>query len=191
VMETYTSNEQGSTPASTVNFVQEGIKIGLLNGIFALLLIYVPYFMGMNTFVNVQFVANFLPYMIAVLLIKGFQLRKQNGGYLAFKEGLQFAFVSYVIAAILVAVGTYILYNVIDKDLTQKMFDITIEKTRTMMEKLNMPEDKIDEAIADAQSKKQETGLKNIILGTGLGLIWDFVKSILVTLIIRKEKPAF
>lgn len=189
-METYTTNEQGS-PVSTVNFVQEGIKIGLINGLFALLLIYVPYFMGMNTFVNVQFVSNFLPYMIAVLLIKGFQLRKQNGGFLAFKEGLQFAFVSYVIAAIMIAIGTYILYNIIDKDLTQKMFDITIEKTRTMMEKLNMPEDKIDEAMADAQNKKQETGLKNIILGTGLGLIWDFVKSILVTLIIRKEKPVF
>lgn len=183
--------EHAQQPVSTINFVQEGLKIGIINGVFALLLIYVPYYMGLNTFVNVQFVANFLPYMIAVLLIKGLQLRKENGGYLSFKEGLQFAFASYVVAAVLVAIGTYILYNVIDKDLTQKVFDTTIEKTRGMMERMKMPDDEIDKAIADAQSKKQETGLKNIILGTGLGLIWDFVKSLLVALIIRREKPAF
>jgi hypothetical protein len=187
-MEAFENSQQ---PVSTVNFVQEGLKIGIINGIFALLLIYVPYYLGLNTFVNVQFVGNFLPYMMAVLLIKGLQLRRENGGYLSFKEGLQFAFASYVVAAILVAIGTYILYNVIDKGLTQKVFDTTIEKTRGMMERMNMPDSEIDKAIEEAKSKKQETGIKNIILGTGLGLIWDFVKSALVAIIIRREKPVF
>ena len=81
-MEAFENSQQ---PVSTVNFVQEGLKIGIINGIFALLLIYVPYYMGLNTFVNVQFVGNFLPYMMAVLLIKGLQLRRENGGYLSFK----------------------------------------------------------------------------------------------------------
>jgi len=175
----------------TVNFVQEGIKIGVINGIFALLLLYGSYFMGLQTFVNIQFIASFIPYMIIVLLIYGFQLRKRNGNLMSFKEGLQYAFVSYVIAAILVAIGTYILYNIIDKDLTQKTFDIAVEKSRSMMEKMKVSDEEIDKTIAEMEKGRKETNLRNIFLGMGFGLIWDFAKSCLVAVIVRKEKPAF
>jgi len=94
-----------------INFVREGLKIGLINGAIALLLMYGSYFAGLDTFVTVQFISVFIPYMIIILIIYGFQLRKRNGGYLSFKDGLQYTFMSYVIVTLLVAVGTYILYN--------------------------------------------------------------------------------
>lgn len=174
-----------------VNFIQEGLKIGLINGAFALILLYGSYFMGMDTFVNVQLVSTFLPYMIIVLLIYGFQLRRRNNNLMTFKEGLQFTFMSYVIAAIMVALGTYILFNYIDRDLTQKTFDIAVEKTRSMMEGLNQSDEEIDKAIAEMEKGRKETNLRTVFLGTGQGLIWDFVKSLLIALIIKREKPVF
>jgi Protein of unknown function (DUF4199) len=177
--------------APLVDFKREGIKVGIINGLIALTLMYGSYFMGMDLFIKQQYLNTFLPYMIVVLLITGFQLRKKNGGYLSFKQAIQFTFMSYVIAAILVAIGTYILFNLIDKDLTQKSFVLGMEKTRALMERFGASDEEIERTLERMENEKTETGFKTILLGTGLGLIWDFVKSLLITLIIRKEKPAF
>lgn len=171
-----------------VNFKQEGLKIGLVNGAFALLLMYTTYYMGLDAYVNVQMYANFFPYMIIVLVVYGLQLRRKAGGYLAFKEGLQFAFFSYVIAAVVIGVGTYILYNVIDKDLTQKSFQLGLEKTRSFMQRMGASQDEIESALENAKKGSKDTGVATIIVGTGMGLIWDFVKSLLISLVIKKEK---
>jgi Protein of unknown function (DUF4199) len=177
--------------APLVDMKREGIKIGIINGLIALTIMYGSYFIGMDAFMNQQYLNTFLPYMIIILLIAGFQLRKKNGGYLSFKEAIQFTFVSYVIAAILVAIGTYILFNLIDKDLTEKTFTLGLEKTRGIMERMGASDEEIEKTIGKMDEEKAETGFKTILLGTGLGLIWDFVKSLLISIIIRKEKPAF
>ena len=177
--------------APLVDFKREGVKVGIINGLIALTLMYGSYFMGMDVFINQQYLNTFLPYMIIVLLITGFLLRKKNGGYLSFKQAMQFTFMSYVIAAILIAIGTYILFNLIDKDLTEKAFLLGMEKTRGLMERFGASDEEIERTLERMENEKTETGFKTILLGTGLGLIWDFVKSLLISLIIRKEKPAF
>lgn len=182
-------NSEQATYPPEINFVREGVKIGLANGAFALLLMYGSYFMGINTFVDVQFYSIFLPYMIIVLIVYGFQLRKRNGGYLAFKQAIQFTFMSYVIVSLVVAAGTYVLYNLIDKNLTQRSFDVSIEKMKRIFENLGVPDEQIDKEIGSRQP--QSTDFGTIFLGTGIDLIWHFVKSLLISLIIRKEKPAF
>lgn len=174
-----------------VNFVKEGTKIGIINGGIALILMYGSYFAGLETFVSVQLISLFTPYMIIILIVYGLHLRKRNGGFLFFKQGLQFAFMSYVMASLLIALGTYILFNLIDKDLTQKSFELGIEKTRKIMESVGAKPEDIDKQLEEFRSMPQKTGMGNIILGLGTDLIWHFVKSLLITLVIRKERPAF
>ena len=53
----------------SINFVREGVKIGLINGAIALLLMFGSYFAGLDTFVTVQFVSLFIPYMIIILIV--------------------------------------------------------------------------------------------------------------------------
>jgi hypothetical protein len=172
-----------------VNFIREGIKIGLINGIIALLLMYGSYFAGLDAFVTVQFYSRFIPYMMIILIIYGFQLRNKYGGYLSFKEALQYSFVSYVVVAVLVAIGTYILFNLVDKDLTQKSFELSMEKIKHTFTSMGMKEEEIEKAIGNKEVQK--TDFKTIFLGTGFGLIWDFIVSLIVSLIIRREKPVF
>jgi hypothetical protein len=178
-------------PAPAVDIKKEGLKAGLINGGIALAIMYISYALGINTFIDVTMVEKVLPYMIIVLIIAGLQLRKKNGNYLSMKQGIQFAFLSYVVAAVLVAVGTYILYNVVDPNLGQITFEKGLKRTTELMEKIGAPKKDIDKSIADARKDGAETDFKHIFLGMGLGLIWDFMKSLLVALIIRKEKPAF
>jgi hypothetical protein len=177
-------NREGQQP---INFIKEGVKIGVINGAIALLLMYGSYFAGLDAFVTVQFIARFIPYMMIVLIIYGFQLRKRNGGYLAFKEALQYSFMSYVIVAVLVGIGTYILFDLIDKDLTQKSFELSLEKMKNTFTSMGMKEEDIEKAIGN--KGVQKTDFYTIFLGTGMGLIWDFIVSLIVTLIIRREKP--
>ncbi len=56
------------------------------------------------------------------------------------------------------------------------------------MEKFGAAEEDIEKTMASSAESMKQTGLKEILMGTGLGLIWDFVKSLLLTLVIRKEE---
>jgi hypothetical protein len=172
-----------------VNIAKEGMKYGVICGLFAIVIMYGSWGMGLQTFVSVHFITTFIPFMIAILLIGGFQVRKKNGGYLSFAEGIKFAFLAYVITEIILGIGTYILYNLIDKDLTIKSFKVGLEKTRAMMQSVGATPEQINKAIADAEAKSPDkTGAGTIFMGIGLGLIWDFIKSLLITLVIKKEE---
>jgi hypothetical protein len=180
--------EQG-LPEKKINFVLEGLKIGVVNGIIALILMYASYYAGMDAFVNMQFYTRFIPYMALILVLYGFQLRKKNGGYLSFKEAIQFTFMSYVIAGVVIGIGTYILFNLVDPNLTRKSFDVATEKLKKMTAGSG-DQDKLNEQIRKLREGSTETGVKDIFLGTGIGWIWDFVVSAIISFIIRKEKPA-
>jgi hypothetical protein len=165
-----------------------GLKFGILAGLVEAGLMYGSYYAGMDTFITVQVVSRFIPYTILILLFAGISLRKKRGGYLTLKEALQFAFLAYVISELIVGAGTYLLYNVIDKDLTAKSIEIGAQRTRTMMEKISAPEADINDAVAKIRGSKERTGMKQIFLGLGYSLIFDFVKSMLIAFVIKKEK---
>lgn len=172
-----------------VNIVNEGLKWGCINGLIAVLLMYGSWAAGLNTFVSVQFWANFIPFMIVILIFSGIQLKKQNDGLLPFSQALKFTFLSYVVVALITAIATYVLYNLIDKELTQKSVQVGLEKTRAMMEKFGATEEDIDKAMKSGMEEGAKgTGIGKIFMGTGLFLIWDFVKSLLISLVIRKEE---
>lgn len=170
---------------------KEAWKFGLIIGLLNLLLLFGTWAAGTETFVSTQFIAIWVPYNFAILLIAGFSLRKKNEDQITFQEGLKFVFMSYVIASLMQAVATYVLYNFIDPGLTDRSFQIGLEKTTRMLEKMGASEEQIEKAIADAEKNKSGTGFKTVFMGLGLGLIFDFVKSLIIAAIIKKEKKVF
>ena len=171
-----------------INLINEGAKYGLICGLTAVLIMFGSWTAGITTFTAVQFYTTFVPYMIVIILLGGFQIRKQNEGFMSFAESLKFSFMAYVVAALLIAVSTYILYNVLDKELTVKSGQIALEKTRSMMEKFGASEEEIEKALKNSEGSMKETGLGKIFLGTGLGLIWDFCKAMLISLVLKKDQ---
>ena len=108
-----------------MNNNNNNIKQGVTYGIIAIL--YGPWALGsVGDFVKVTTITNFIPFHFIILLVIGFKLRKDNGGLYSFKEALQFTFVAYVIYALIEAVGTYVLYVLLDPALTAKVLDISI-----------------------------------------------------------------
>jgi hypothetical protein len=168
---------------------RQGYKFGAMAGILGILVLYIGWYLGIETYASVQSTEGFIPYMLALIVLGGLQLRKNNNGYINFKEALKYAFLAYVISAVLMAIATYILHNVIDKDLSENSFKVMLGRLETALKKENAPPAYIKEQMETALKSKPVTDLKNVILGLGLALIFSFMKSLAVTLLIRKEKP--
>jgi hypothetical protein len=174
--------------ANSAQVKRYGLKFGLIAGLIELALMYGSYYGGMDTFLSVKVVSRFIPYTLILLLLGALSLRKKRSNYLTLKEGLQFAFLAYIIAELMSAAGTYILYNMIDPELTRKSLTLGAERTRIMLEKLNTPKAEIDQEIAKIRAGNETTGLKQIVMGMGYELIFDFMKSMIIAFLMKRER---
>ncbi len=172
-----------------VNVVKEGAKYGLIAGLITLLVTYGAWGLTDTAgFVSITGILNFIPFVIIILIITGINLRKANGNVLTFKEALKFAFVAYVIVAVMEAVGTYVLYNWVDHELTAKSFEIGKEKAIKMMEKFGASEQQIEATKVKMDKEAMDTGFKKVFLGLGITIVWGFCKALLISLVIRREE---
>ena len=172
-----------------VNVINEGLKYGLIGGLLFLLINYGAWGLSStSSFVTTISISSFVPYVIIILIIAGLSLRKANGDILTFQDALKFAFVAYIIIALIEAFGNYVLFNFLDHDLTAKVFEISREKAIKMMDKFGTSDAQKEEALKKMDSESKQTTIKTVVLGLGLALVWNFCKSLLIALVIRKEE---
>ena len=170
-------------------YQRDAIVYGLTGGLIYIITHIGAWLIGTSFFITVSGAEKLIPYVIALLIFGGIQLKNKNGGYLPYADALKFAFLAYIIIAIIEAISNYVLYNVLDKNLTATVLQATREKSVQMMQRLGSSKEQIDEALKNVDSGKKETNFKTILLGLGVTIIWNFGKSAIIALIIRKEKP--
>jgi len=118
------------------------------------------------------------------------RIRKANGGYIEFREVFGAIFVMVLVASFMYYLYSYLYIEVIDKEFVVKIKTSTI----SFMEKLNTPDDKIEEAVRKMDQQMAEAKKFNIgtfILSFFQGLIMDCLFGLLVALIVKKQKPVF
>ena len=168
------------------------IRFGLIAGLLVTLLYFGSWAAGIKVFGNFLIWYTWLPVIFGIILIGAFQRRKQLGGYMSFKEGLVFAFLAYVIYEVFYAVATLVLFRLIDPQLQDKVFIHVMEVTRNVMESVGAEDSQIEDTLKKAQESNEESyTIKQIILGFGMSLIWDFIKSLIIALISQRKKPEF
>jgi len=170
--------------------IRQSVIVGVIAGLIFAGFSFGTYYSGIPSFAGFTLVYTWIPVIMVLFLIFGFNLRKKMGGFIGFKEVLQYALVAYLVYEIIYAIVTYILFVVIDPLLTQKLLDAIMKTTTDWMKSLGAPQAKIDEAIANANKQKVQTGTGNILKGIAWSLIWDFVKSLLIAWIVKKDRPA-
>lgn len=168
-------------------YQRSALIYGLIGGLIFVLLHFGAWAFGVPTYISVSGLEKVVPYVILLLIFAGLQLRKKNGGFLPYSEALKFAFLAFIIVVIIEAVSNYILFNVVDKNLTASLLVFTKEQTVQLLKKMGSTQNQIDEAVKNITSDK-ETNFKTIFLGTGISIIWSFGKAALIALVIRKEK---
>ena len=166
------------------------LKYGLIIGA-----IYLVLFTGINVLVG-----NFITYnamrvigYILYFVIMGMfitQIKKENGGYLEFKDAFGAAFVMILTANILYYVYSYVYFQWINPHFMEQMKVSVV----SFMEKMKAPDDKIEKTIQDMDKQIADSksfNLGHILMGFFGFLILDSLFGMIVCAIVKKNRPMF
>jgi hypothetical protein len=166
------------------------IRFGIIGGLLFAVFCIGCWAGGMNTFASFLIWYTWLPVIFVLFLIGAFQRRKQLGGYMSFRDALVFAFLAYVIYEVFYVIVTIVLFKIIDPQLQDKVLVIVLDKTRTFMENMGASQSTIEDALNKAKQNNEGTySVKQIFMGFGMSLIYDFVKSVIIAAITQRRKP--
>ena len=166
-----------------------GLLYGLITGLIICVITLIQYLGGLQTYLSP---VGFLVYviMIVMAIIAGQKQKKLNGGYLEFSEALKVTFSVFASALLLQTLFTYVLFNFIDPSFKEALGVEVMNRTEEFLKKINMSDSQIEEAM-DKAREKDSFSFANMMLGYGLWCIVWFVASLIISAIIKKNKPVF
>ena len=167
----------------------QGLLYGLISAGLVILLTVIQYVGGVKWFLSpLAYLGFVIPIVMAVL--GGLVHKKANGGFLEFKDALKTVFTVFTINIILTMLFVYVLFNFIDVPFRQALSQEAAVYTEEMFEKLKVPQDQIDKAVAETLNGNSYA-LKNQLLAMAMGSIVWFIVSLIIAAIIKKKKPLF
>lgn len=175
-----------TTTTGSKNF---GLTYGLISGAASVLFTLVLYLGGVKLFVNpIAFLGWAIPIVFAVLA--GLAQKKANGGYLDFKQALKVTFTVFVVGSLISTVFSYVLFNIIDVPFREALAQETAMVTEKMMKGFGASQNDIDKAVEQSLNGNNYTPGK-MLLGFAMLCIPWFIVSLIISAIIKKNKPEF
>ncbi len=181
---------QSETPAKETP-VKTGIplKWGILTGFIAILLTTVNYtFLLSNYAVFIGF--NFVIFGVTLVLygIAGIQQRKALGGYITLREAFSAIFVVILISSLFSTIYGVLYVKVIDVHAIEKVKEGTV----AFLERVNAPEEKIDEAVTAFETEAAEsTKPARLLFSFAKQLVIQSIFGFICALIVRRKRPVF
>jgi len=126
---------------------------------------------------------------ITVLLIAGFQLRKNQEGILPFKEAFLSTWLIVVIAGAISTAYSMLQYNVLTPELPAQLQETMVNQTASMLQGIGADDETIDQAIADLE-EENPFSVNNLLMSfLYTSILGGAVLAAIIGLIIKK-KPA-
>ncbi len=166
------------------------LRYGIIYGIIAIVFLLISYY---TTFIStwLQSILGFAV-MVFIMSLAGKQLREDQGGFMTFREGFVTVFMTAFVGTAISVLFSIIMMNLIDTNLPDKITEMTIENTRSTMEKLNTPEDTIDELIEEMENNIAGTFTPTKqLMSLGLSGFIIAIFAAIVALILKKERDIF
>lgn len=166
-----------------------GLTYGLITGLIICLIALIQYLGGLKTYMSPL---GYLVYVVLIVMavLAGQKQKKVNGGYLEFGEALKVTFSVFASALLLQTLFTYVLFNFIDPSFKEALAQEIMNKTEEFMRRFGASDSTIDEALEKEQGK-DPFALSRMILGYGITCIVCFIICLIISAIIKKNKPAF
>ena len=175
-------NEQAPSP------IQSAVKPGLTIGLVTLVLSYLAYFIDSSYLASGYFGLVVLVLFFALIIYFGKEYRNELGGFMSFGTAFNFSFFTILISGLIGLVGSILLFHVIDPSLPQVLGEITFESQLEMMEKFGASEAQVEETVKRMQAEPKITSFKQVFLGLGLAIVFNFVKALILSIIIKKNE---
>ena len=166
-----------------------GLSYGLIAGLVIVVITLLQYLGGLDMYMSpIGFVSYLVVTTMAVLA--ALKVRKENEGFLEFKDALRITFTVFALALFLQTIFNYVLFNFIDTAFKEAVSQEALNKTEQWLKKMGRPDDEIDKVI-DQQSKVDPFTFGRVLLGYGITCIIAFLFCLLISVIVRKKKPSF
>lgn len=128
------------------------IKNGLLYGVVNIIYLMVTYIMGIDVMMSFWNVGLSMIVGLGMMVFIGTQVRKGLGGYMTLSDGFKSIMVVYALGMFLYLLFNHLLGTMIDPELPGKLAEATIEKTMSMMESFDVPEEVLEETYAEMEN---------------------------------------
>lgn len=180
--------------ARNISFSTPAVQYGLIAGLvysFGLAILYLLgdyYLVGTVGWV---FSYRLIPYVVVVAIgiYAGVVQKKLQGGYIPFVQALLTILLALLIAEAFYIFTMWLLYNVIDPELSIRAKDIIISQMEERFLSLGISGKEVDEAIAIMEREEMGFGLKEFLLTAVYSIVLSIVIALISAAIIKKEKP--
>jgi len=173
-------------PASKTNV---GLKYGLIAGLIITVITLLQYLGGLEMYLSPVGYVSYLV-VITMAVLAALNVRRSNEGFLEFSQALKVTFTVFVIALLIQTIFTYVLFNFIDVAFKEAVSQEVLNKTELMLKKFGASESQIDEAL-ESERSKDPFSARRVFLGYALVCIVAFIFCLLISLIVKRSRPAF
>ena len=179
---------------SLQNLNKAAINNGLIIGILSAILGIITYYVAPALFGSIWFGIGNMVFLLLVYIYFTIDLRKKIGGFWSFRQALKGIFLMAFIAGLLLSVFNYVFYKFIEPGAFANISTYVEDGARATFESMGMDDEQIDGAVA-----KQIEGMKaqfdptpmDVLKNFGIGILVEFVLSLIFAAIFKKEIPIF
>ncbi|MFN4299874.1 MAG: DUF4199 domain-containing protein [Thermaurantimonas sp.] len=123
---------------------------------------------------------------IVMMILSINTTKKALGGYIGFRDSFITAFITALVGSLINTIITILIFNIIDKSAAQTVIDILTDKMEAMMERFSVPQEKIDEAVANLD---KTFALATQLRGFAVGLAFYAAISAVLAAFLKKKRP--
>jgi Protein of unknown function (DUF4199) len=176
---------QGSINESAVNIQPVVVKWGLISAAIGIISAILSGMLGLGAMTIVLTVASFAAYIYVLILAVRADRDEQLGGFASFKRVFMVAFGVILLSALVSTIFNFVYMNY----LNPSSADAALEMTRSMMEKMNLPEDAVEKALDDAAASMKSP--MNIVKTMGSAVVFGAIIAAIYGAVMKKERPMF
>jgi len=170
------------------NVKSKGIYFGVILGAVLSVITAALYAIDITSLINPWLMGvNFL-LVVVIGIIAIASVKKIFNGFISFKDAFSTFFVVIVIGFLISTLVSFLIFNVIDPDAKEVLKQVVIEKTTEMMERFNVPEEAMDEALAKAE-ETDSFSLVSQIKNYFMGLAMYSIIGLIIAAIMKNKNP--
>lgn len=173
-----------------MNFQSNWMKFGLYYAVAAFVLQLISFYVLPIGLWSMMFLG--IALLIFFLVIAGKAERAENGNVLSYGEAFKTCFLVALVGTIISGVLSMIMMNVVDTGLQEKVTQMALDSTKSMMESFGVPADQMEEAIEKAEEEmaNQFTPVGNI-LNMVKGILFNVIPVAITAIFLKKEEKVF
>lgn len=165
------------------------IKFALIIGFISIVISVLTYVIDEQLMTKWWFGVISLVIAIILFFIAGFSYRNDLGGYISFKQGFVFILLLSVFSTLISTLYSLLQFNFVDPELGGRLQEAIVQNTIVMMEKMNVPDEAIDEQVEKMQANNMFSNANIIKQFFINSLVGGVILGLIIGAIIKKKRP--